>query len=148
MQHVGKLKLKDLALEPGEPPSVMRGSDLLREIIQRTGQVAYRFRLWPTFGYEYVSEAVVDLLGYSADEVYADPGLIGRLVYPDDAQLMNSVADAPGDQPLELSLRFLTRDGRAPLLAQRRLELACGRGAQCVDLVYVEHRRSHDQSAS
>jgi DNA-binding NarL/FixJ family response regulator len=112
MQHVGKLKLKDLALEPGEPPSVMRGSDLLREIIQRTGEVAYRFRLWPTFGYEYVSEAVVDLLGYSADEVYADPGLIGRLVYPDDAQLMNSVADAPGDQPLELSLRFLTRDGR------------------------------------
>jgi len=112
MQHVQHSQAGPLPPQPSPAPDTARGADLLREIVEHTGEVAYRYRLWPTCGYDYVSDSVVHVLGYTASEMYAEPALTAQLVYPDDAQLMQSVLDAPGGQELELSLRWLSRNGR------------------------------------
>jgi PAS domain S-box-containing protein len=107
-----KLKPEDMPIEAGHGPGPELGSALLREIVEHTGEVVYRYRLWPTYAYEYISESVRGLLGYTPDELYADPALPSRLIYPDDAELMSSVLDAPSGQEVEIFLRWLRRDGR------------------------------------
>ncbi|MBV9324194.1 MAG: response regulator [Chloroflexi bacterium] len=89
-----------------------RGAALLREIIEHTGEVAYRFRLWPTQGFEYVSDSVIELLGYTPDDLYNDPTLPERVVYPDDRELMHEVLQTPGGHQVEVVLRWVHRDGR------------------------------------
>jgi two-component system, NarL family, response regulator LiaR len=103
---------EDRSSGSSEPPDRETGASLLRDIVEHTGEVAYRYRLWPTHGYEYVTESVTALLGYTPEELYADPWLPGRLVYPEDADLMRGVLEAPGGQELELRLRWVRRDGR------------------------------------
>jgi two-component system, NarL family, response regulator LiaR len=84
---------------------------LLRDILEMTGEVAYRYRLWPDPGYEFVSDSVFGLMGYSAEEFYADPMLPGKLVYPPDADLMRSVLQAPSGVEVELQVRWVRRNG-------------------------------------
>lgn len=86
--------------------------DVVRDIVEQTHQVAYRYRLWPTRGYEYISESVADLLGYSADELYADPSLPTKIVHPDDADRMQEVLEAPSGDEVDLELRWIRADGR------------------------------------
>jgi PAS domain S-box-containing protein len=112
MSHPWKFTPEDIPAEPGDPPTEERGNALLRDILQHTGEVAYRYRFWPTLGYEYISDSVVDLLGYSPGEFYTDPRLPGRLVYPDDQEIMLRVMDAPHGQEIEVNLRWIRRDGR------------------------------------
>jgi PAS domain S-box-containing protein len=85
--------------------------DVLHAIVDRTGDVAYRYRLWPTQGYEYISESVIDLLGYSAEEMLADASLPAKIVHPEDDALMRSVLKAPAGQELDLEVRWIRRDG-------------------------------------
>ena len=85
---------------------------VVREILERTGEVAYRYRLRPELAYEYVSDAIVALVGYTPDEFYADPGLPERIVFRDDLETMRRVLAAPHGQPVEVLLRWIHRDGR------------------------------------
>jgi PAS domain S-box-containing protein len=81
-------------------------------IVEHTGIVAYRYRFWPSPGYDYVSESVTDLLGYSPADLYADPELASSIIYPEDRELMSSILDAPDDKILQVELRWIRRDGR------------------------------------
>jgi PAS domain S-box-containing protein len=85
--------------------------ELVQDIIERTGDVAYRYRLWPTQGYEYISETVLDLLGYSPQELLADPRLPSKLVHPEDYEQMRGALEAPAGQEVDLDLRWIRRDG-------------------------------------
>jgi PAS domain S-box-containing protein len=85
--------------------------DVVHEIVDRTGDVAFRYRLYPTRGCEYVSESVVDLLGYTAEELLSDPMLVARVIHPDDQELMRSVLEAPAGQEVDIELRCIRRDG-------------------------------------
>jgi PAS domain S-box-containing protein len=85
--------------------------DVVHEIVEGTGEVAYRYRLWPTRGYEYISESVRELLGYSADELYSDPLLPAKIIHPDDAELMTSVLDEHAGSEHDLELRWIRPDG-------------------------------------
>lgn len=86
--------------------------DVVRDIVEQTHQVAYRYRLWPTQGYEYISESVVNLLGYSAEELYADPTLPAKIVHPNDAARMRQVLDAASGDEVYVDLRWIGADGR------------------------------------
>jgi PAS domain S-box-containing protein len=79
-------------------------------IADNAPDVIYRHQLLPSSRTDYVSPAVRRMLGYSPDDFHADPGLIFRVVHPDDRHLLEECARV--ERPAgELRLRFLHRDG-------------------------------------
>jgi EAL domain-containing protein (putative c-di-GMP-specific phosphodiesterase class I)/PAS domain-containing protein len=83
----------------------------LRELIESAGDLTYRFRRWPTVGFEYMSPAVVDWVGLTSDDHYANPDIGMHLVHPDDrTRLSHLVARGRSDGPVPL--RWLAPDGR------------------------------------
>jgi PAS domain S-box-containing protein len=62
----------------------------------------------------YVSPQVEELLGYLAEEWETDPGLLARIVHPDDRERVLSEAAHVREtgEPLQSDYRYLTPDGR------------------------------------
>jgi PAS domain S-box-containing protein len=62
----------------------------------------------------FVSPQIDRLVGYTADEWLADPGLFARLVHPEDRDDVLAKRDTVDvAEPLRLSYRLVARDGRA-----------------------------------
>jgi len=91
-----------------------------RLLAENAPDVVFRFRLGAEAGFEYVSPAATALLGYTPEEHYADPGLVRRLVFPEDLPALEAAARAPGSAPL--LLRWRRRDG-AVIWTEQRLVL-------------------------
>ena len=96
-----------------EPADAMRSDDAwFRELAEGAGDVVFALRLRPDLAVEYVSHGVVDQLGYEADEVIADPGLLTRCVDELDALAMQRVLASAAGTTAGLDLRWVHRDGR------------------------------------
>ena len=64
--------------------SLHRGEELIRLLAQNSQDMIFRFRFAEPRGYDFVSPGVSLILGYTADELYADPNLFRDAVHPDD----------------------------------------------------------------
>lgn len=71
----------------------------------------YRYRLVPPSGYEYVSPSVTSVVGYTPEEHYADPLLGYKLIHPDDALLLATLAQSPELLVRPVVLRWRRKDG-------------------------------------
>ena len=49
--------------------------------------IIFRYRIAPEQGFEYISPAVTEITGYTAEEFYNDPELIFKLIHPKDVAL-------------------------------------------------------------
>lgn len=83
----------------------------LCSLIESAGDLTYRYRRWPTPGFEYVSPAIVDWVGLTDDDHYANPDIGLHLVHPDDrgrfaALFANGRSDGP------VLVRWVAPDGR------------------------------------
>jgi len=83
----------------------------LRDLSESAGDVTYRYRIRPTPGFEYVSDGVTSLLGFSPDDHYAQPDLPLRIVHPDDRLRMVELTER-GDTDESLIMRWVIADGR------------------------------------
>ncbi|MDF2754327.1 MAG: hypothetical protein K0S82_2710, partial [Gaiellaceae bacterium] len=67
----------------------------------------------------FVSPQIDRLVGYTADEWLADPGLFARLVHPDDRDEVLAERDTvDAAKPVNLSYRMVARDGRVVWLRE------------------------------
>jgi len=89
-----------------------------REILENARDVIYRLDL-KTGTYDYVSKAVVDMLGYSQDEIIVGGVKYMRsLVHPDDLKVIGShrrdlIASQMGDEtPAKTEYRIRGKDGK------------------------------------
>ena len=81
------------------------------EMARGSGIVFFVMRLQPDVAYEYVSEAIHDVLGVSATEILADPDALHRLLHPDSVDALAGVlATAPGEQ-VRVDLTWSHRNG-------------------------------------
>ena len=81
--------------------------------------IAYRYRLRPDPGFEYISPSATTITGYTPEEHYADPGLGARLVFPQGRP-------SPGGDPMLESAvastflaRWVQKDGAVLWTEQR-----------------------------
>ena len=88
---------------------VMLREDLLNRLASVAGDVAFRYRFG--VGTEYVSPGVFESLGYTASEFMSDPGLVRRIVHPEDAHVVASLLDDPDAFAHPLIVRTIARDG-------------------------------------
>jgi diguanylate cyclase (GGDEF)-like protein/PAS domain S-box-containing protein len=96
-----------------EPAEALRSDDAwFREIAEGAGDVIFALRLRPDSAVEYVSHSVFDQLGYEADELIADPGLLARRVDELDVLELRRLLESPAGTKAWLDLRWVHRDGR------------------------------------
>lgn len=93
--------------------------DRFRLLAERSPDVIYRFRLHPSVGFDYVSPSISGLVGWTPEELYADPGLIYQMTFPDDLERAQQMMS--GDLGVEDAevLRWRRRDGTEVWTEQR-----------------------------
>jgi len=88
-----------------------RSADRLRALIESTGDLTFRYRVWPTVEIEYLSEHVEEWMGGPAVDYRNQPDLFLRRVHPDDrARLATLLGRDVDDRPV--LIRWMTADGR------------------------------------
>ncbi|TVQ98997.1 MAG: EAL domain-containing protein [Deltaproteobacteria bacterium] len=81
-----------------------------RRLASNARDVIFRYEFHPVPRFTFVSAAVERMLGYTPEEMYADPAIGLRMVHPDERERM--AAMYAGDVPEEpFQLRWLHRDG-------------------------------------
>jgi PAS domain S-box-containing protein len=106
-----------------------------RVLVERLPAIVYHADFGETGTWQYVSPQVESILGFSAEEWIADPGLWYRQMHPDDRNraIADEARTVETGKPLVSEYRMLTRDGRVvwfrdegvavPDLAGKRLSL-------------------------
>jgi PAS domain S-box-containing protein len=88
-----------------------------RLLAEHAQDIIFRYRREPQAAVEYLSPAVQDIIGYSPQELYADPALVFSLVEPDDRPQFE--ATWRFSEPAPLTVRWRRRDGGPVYLEQR-----------------------------
>ena len=99
--------------------SLRASEERFRRLTANAPDAIFRYRLEPDPGYDYISPAVEQIVGYRPEEFYADPELAGRLVPPGDRDELRAIVRSRV-VPLGIrEIRWLTRDGRTIVTEQR-----------------------------
>ncbi len=80
-------------------------------LLARSGDALYRYRLESPPGFEFVSDGIEAIVGYTAQEHYDDPHLGMRIAYHDDRDVVARALAGELDRPRVL-MRWVHRDGR------------------------------------
>jgi diguanylate cyclase (GGDEF)-like protein/PAS domain S-box-containing protein len=76
-----------------------------------TGDVFYVLRTEPDLAFEFVSDSITALVGYTPAEHYADPSLLRRMIDARDIAALESNLAAPLGVVIDVDLRWVHRDG-------------------------------------
>ena len=84
---------------------------ILAELAEALADILYVIQLTPDLRFEFVSDSVERLIGYSAEEHYADPGIARRVAPEADlTEFISSVAAMP-DGHFDFRKPWIARDG-------------------------------------
>ncbi|HUG27104.1 MAG TPA: PAS domain S-box protein [Gemmatimonadales bacterium] len=93
-----------------------------RQLSENAPDIVYRYRVRPDRGFEYVSQAVAVISGYTVDEFYADPNLARQLVPPEHHDVIETLVKRPEElEGKTLLLPWIRRDGRTTWVEQRNV---------------------------
>jgi DNA-binding CsgD family transcriptional regulator len=96
-----------------------RDASLVHDIVTHLGEVAYRFRFWPEPRFEFISNSVTELLGYSPDECYSSAKIARHIIHAEDAATIQGLLDTPLIMEARVVVRWVRRDGRTVRTEQR-----------------------------
>jgi PAS domain S-box-containing protein len=98
--------------------SALRDSEeRFRLLAEHAQDIIFRFRRFPDPAIEYVSPAVSSVVGYTPDELYADPSLLFSLVEPEDREAFE--ASWRSSEPDPLTVRWRKPGGGLAHMEQR-----------------------------
>ena len=101
-------------LAPDEMPlaeTAATDAAVLGELAEALADVLYRIQFLPDFRFEYVSPSVEKLVGYSADEHYADPLVSEKLADPRELAEFGVWLLGLPDGPVEFTKRWTSKQG-------------------------------------
>ncbi|MGE0138066.1 MAG: EAL domain-containing protein [Ilumatobacteraceae bacterium] len=141
------VQVHDVSTECEALAAVLSVEQRWRSLTETTADVFWVQRL-PDRTFTYVSESILDLTGYPAAELYADPLLADRLVHPDDHHLLAELERTAEDTGGAL-LRWIHRDGRVVWVEQRttRATSVSGDSTEVVSVIRDVTDRVHSDMA-
>jgi diguanylate cyclase (GGDEF)-like protein/PAS domain S-box-containing protein len=96
------------------------GIELAALVAAETTDVLFIYRIWPDVSCEYMSPSVTAHVGYTPEDVYADPTLLQAIVDPRDLPVLTGVDQVPIGGSYDFEVRWIGTDGR-PVWMQERL---------------------------
>jgi len=91
--------------------AMRQSEERFRSLFENVKDLIYRYRLWPTPGFEYVSPSATAITGYTPEEHYANPNLGFEIVHPDDRPLLQAMVEARIGFERPVVLRWVRKDG-------------------------------------
>jgi PAS domain S-box-containing protein len=101
----------DVTDRKGMEAALRESEARFKRLAENAPDVIYRYRVAPDRGFEYVNPAITAITGYRPEEFYADPGLILRIMHPEDLHLVDEATRGvlpPGAPTL---VRWFHKDG-------------------------------------
>ncbi|MBK8479292.1 MAG: response regulator [Opitutaceae bacterium] len=99
--------------------SLRASEERFRRLTANAPDAIFRYRFDPIPGYEYISPAIEQIVGYRPEEFYADPELAARIAHPHDRDALRAIARSR-IVPLGMrEIRWITRDGHTVVTEQR-----------------------------
>ena len=99
--------------------SLRASEERFRRLTANAPDAIFRYRFEPHPGYEYISPAIEQIVGYRPEEFYADPDLAARLVPPGERDELRAIARSRVVPIGIREIRWLTRAGPAVVTEQR-----------------------------
>ena len=114
--------LIDISEQMQMQSAIKESEQLLRLIATSAKDAIFRRRIHPISSYEYISPAVFDITGYSAEEFYGDPDLGSKIIHPDDRWELGTRAfvEPAGDA---VTFRIIRKNGSAGWLELRSVTI-------------------------
>jgi len=97
---------RDIELE------LARSERRFRRLAENVPVVVHRVRVRPEFSFEYVSPSVLPILGFTPDQIYADPWIFWDSVHQDDRGVLDAMTADPDALARPFTVRHLHPDGR------------------------------------
>ena len=91
--------------------TVFRRDQDLQFFAEHTRDMIFRCRVSPTRVWEFLSPACAQLTGYTADEHFADPTLVFKVVHPDDLPVYQALLSDPERYAGSTVVRWIRKDG-------------------------------------
>lgn len=88
-----------------------QSEERFRLLVESAADVIYRYRLWPTRGFEYISSSVTKIAGYTPKEHYEDPDIVLKIAHPEDRPIVQAAMQSPESVTGPLTVRFIRKDG-------------------------------------
>ena len=94
------------------------GPSDLNGLLSAVPDIVYRYRFLPEPGFDFVSDSVEEITGFTPEEHYADPQLGLKIVHPDDLAVMQDAIERPAENRT-YRVRWRAKDGREVVTEQR-----------------------------
>lgn len=90
-----------------------------RLLAENAQDLIYRFRLFPDYGFEYVSPSSTSITGYTPEEYYDNPNLVIKTIHPEDRYLWKQIVKGKINIYEPLFFRFTIKNGYIVWIEQR-----------------------------
>jgi len=109
----GRDRKKGAKMSPEVTNSQMqtgKGQLNAEHLIAHLPVIIYRLKMKPSQTFEYITDNVLEMTGYSAQDHYDDPKLGAKLIYPDDLPVVHDQISSRSSDPI--IVRWTRKDGK------------------------------------
>jgi PAS domain S-box-containing protein len=91
---------------------VLKGKEHeFKDVAEKGHELLFRYRIVPEPHFEYVSSSVVNMTGYTPEDIYSDPRFWTTLIHPEDQHLLRPVLIPPFSFSGPITVRLVKKDG-------------------------------------
>jgi PAS domain S-box-containing protein len=109
--------------------AVRDSEELLRLIVSSAKDTIFRRRIYPVGKFEYISPAIEDMTGYTADEFYADPELASKITHR-EGQALDSKTEFLAPSAEAATIRIVRKNGTMAWVEMRSITILDDSGRQ------------------
>lgn len=113
------LVFRDVTKERKQERALRQSEARFRLIADHTSDVIFRLKLAPLPRFDYLSPAIIQVTGFTPEEIYSSASIMMRVLHPEDASLVSSILEGKFNFERPFTLRWNRSDGAVVWTEQR-----------------------------